>query len=96
MVPYIAACVVGSVVFSTVGALSGMVAFSESLLVVIVVNIFSLFAELAFSVVVELIMMASAGLASDLAVRVDLVTKFPAVGTLDEVDLLSPLGEMML
>jgi len=76
-----------------VGASLGVSAGSVAVLPVLVVDTVSLLTELALLVVVDLFMVASASSASDLTVGVDLVTEFPAMGALNEVDLLSPLGQ---
>ena len=80
--------VVGSV---AVWAGNGMFADGEAFLSVLLVHV-GLLALLARFVVVIFCVSSSASAASDRAIRVGLVSKFPAAGALDEVDFLDPFG----
>ena len=79
------------VVSVTVWASNGVLADSEALLTVLLVHVrlLALFARL---VVVIFCVSSTTTVASDRAVGVSFVSKFPATGALDEVDLLDPFG----
>ena len=55
------------------------------------VYVVGLLTEFTLLIMVEFVVVAATEFASDLAVWVDLVSKLPAPGTLDEVYLLGPL-----
>ena len=95
MVAHAADLVVRVVIVAAVGAGDGVRAGSETVLPSFVVDV-RLGALGAFLAMVCFLMVASALAASDLAGWVDLVSVFPASGTLDEVDLLDPSGHTAL
>ena len=79
------------VVSVTIWAGDRVLTDSEALLSVLLVHV-GFLALLARFVVVIFRMSSSASAASDRAIRVGLVSKFPAAGALDEVDFLDPFG----
>ena len=93
VVPHPAACIIGHVFLRTVGASQGVVAGGKTFESVVVVDVVGLLTEFALLVVIVLVVVSSAELASDLTVGVDFVSEFPASGALDEVDLFGPLGD---
>ena len=91
IVSHSACAIVGVVGVIAVRAGDGVVTDGESLLSVLLVDV-RFFTFLAGFVVFVFFVGASASVASDRAVGVDLVTEFPATWALGESDFFNPLG----
>ena len=91
MVVHLARGVVSMVISVAVGTGYWVIADGEALPSVLLVDV-GFFALFAGDVVLAFVVSSSASAASDGAVGMNFVAKFPAAGALDKVDLLNPLG----